>query len=45
MHTIMFKRSEARRLAKFLCVLIKEGVTFKLRQDAFGWEVELTGGY
>ena len=44
-HTIMFKRVEVVLFCRFICELIRQGVTFKLRQDEFGWEIELTGGY
>lgn len=34
-----------RRLAAFVSQLIREGVRFDVRQDAFEYEVVLTGGY
>ena len=33
------------RLARFLSELIRQGVTFTVRGDAFSYEVTLTGGY
>lgn len=34
-----------RRLAQFISELIRQGVRFSVRSDAFSYEVTLTGGY
>lgn len=33
------------RLAKFISELIRQGITYTVRSDAFSYEVTLTGGY
>ena len=33
------------RLARLIAQLTREGICYKIRQDAFEYEVELTGGY
>jgi hypothetical protein len=46
MKSILFDKNEdvcELRLAKFLAQLVREGIVYKIKQDAFEYEVELTG--
>jgi hypothetical protein len=46
MKSIRFDKNEdvcELRLAKFLAQLVREGIVYKIKQDAFEYEVELTG--
>ena len=44
---LTFDRSEKdmKAMAVFVAQLIREGVTFTIRQDNVGFEIELTGGF
>lgn len=47
-HIVRFDKKDSEcetRLARFMAQLIREGITYRIRQDAFEYEVELTGGY
>ena len=47
-HTVKFDKREDDaeiRLARFLAQLVREGVTYTIRQDAFEYEVEMKGGF
>lgn len=47
--TVVFDKKEdpeaERRLAQFVSELIRNGIRFSIRSDAFSYEVTLTGGY
>jgi hypothetical protein len=47
MKTIAFKKNEAetKLFVIVLAQIIREGLTYTIRQDNVGWEIELTGGY
>jgi len=39
------QEDEARLFVKVLAQIVREGITYKIREDQFGWEIVITGGY
>jgi len=44
-HRVAFTSEQAKALAEFLAVVVKEGLTYKVVNNDYGWEVYLLGGW
>ncbi len=45
MKTVQFSERQAAALAIFLSEIVRQGVTYEVKQLIGGWSVTLTGGY
>jgi hypothetical protein len=43
--TVYFAPGHETELARYVAQLVREGVTFAIQNDVYGYEVKLLGGY